>query len=83
MVHQNLIHNYSFFSPIFKMHKEEEKIAHDESPLALADEMASLFIQMQNRVLVMLDLAKSLFHTVFENESALTAAPIQEGGSNG
>jgi hypothetical protein len=54
-----------------------------ENALELADEMTLLFSGLQNRVLVLLDLAKSLFHTVFENESALAASSVVEADPNG
>lgn len=76
---QALAGTQPFFAPLYGQFRQEQRMLNGETPLALADEMASLFGALQERVLVLLDLAKTLFHTVFENESALNAGPTQQG----
>jgi hypothetical protein len=51
-----------------------------DTPLELSEEMASLFSGLQSRVLVLLDLAKTLFHTVFENERASSPGKADSNG---
>lgn len=70
-----------FFAPLSAFHRQRQANMDAENPLTLSDEMASLFQNLQNRSLVLLDLARSLFHTVFESESATN--PLEEGKSNG
>jgi hypothetical protein len=74
--HPSLLSLYAVF-------RQEQRLLEGATPLALAEEMASLFESLQARVLVLLDLAKSLFHTVFENESALnsTDANLRSGAA--
>lgn len=68
-----------WIAPLCSYHTQRQRLMNPDSPLDLAQEMADHFSGLQSRVLVLLDLAKSLFHTVFENESALGA----EADSNG
>jgi len=80
----SLVSSQPHLSPLFVYHRQAQRLMAGETPLALADEMASLFSGLQERVLVLLDLAKSLFHTVFENESALSAeGAVEKADSNG
>lgn len=72
-----------YLLPLCNFHTERQRLMNNENALELADEMTSLFSGLQNRVLVLLDLAKSLFHTVFENESALAASSVVEADPNG
>ncbi len=72
-----------YFAPLAAYHRQKQNLMEVESALQLSDEMAALFTSLQNRVLVMLDLARSLFHTVFENESTLESTAGEEGQSNG
>jgi hypothetical protein len=74
---------HPFIAPLCIYHRQRQASMATDNPIALAEEMDSLFSGLQSRVFVMLDLAKSLFHTVFENESTLPAGSPQEGGSNG
>jgi ADP-heptose:LPS heptosyltransferase len=67
---QALVSTQPSLSALFAYHREAQRMMESETPLQLAEEMASLFNGLQDRVMVLLDLAKSLFHTVFENESA-------------
>ncbi len=84
---EELIHSLGATQPylvsLCKFHTERQRLMSGENALELADEMTSLFSGLQNRVLVLLDLAKSLFHTVFENENALAASSVVEAGPNG
>jgi len=84
---EELVHalatSQTYLLPLCKFHTERQRLMDSENPIALADEMTFLFSGMQDRVLVLLDLAKSLFHTVFENESALAASSVMEADSNG
>lgn len=75
---QSLLVAQPSLMPIYAVFRQEQRLMDGADPLALADEMASLFSGMQERILVLLDLAKSLFHTVFENESALSGSPASE-----
>ena len=67
---QALVNANPQLAPLYSVFREEQRLVDTNSPIALADEMTSLFSGMQQRVLVLLDLTKTLFHTVFENESA-------------
>jgi hypothetical protein len=80
---QELTAANSYLLPLYSFFREEQRLMESDTPLALAEEMASLFSGLQERVLVLLDLAKSLFHTVFENENALQAGEIEKAGPNG
>ncbi len=80
---QALASTQPYFAPLFDYHRQRQAPMSAESPLELSDEMALLFSGLQNRVLALLDLMKSLFHTVFENEKAQAAPMIEEGNSNG
>ncbi|MGZ3672266.1 MAG: glycosyltransferase family 9 protein [Bdellovibrionota bacterium] len=80
----SLVSAQPHLSPLFVYHRQAQRLMAGDTPLALADEMASLFSGLQERVLVLLDLAKSLFHTVFENESALAMnGAVEKADSNG
>ncbi len=70
-------------APLVAFHRHRQSLMEAENPLVLSEEMASLFSGLQSRVLVLLDLARSLFHTIFENESALGAHPLEEAKPNG
>lgn len=70
-----------WLSPLCSFHTQRQRLMTSDSPIELAQEMAEHFGALQSRVLVLLDLAKSLFHTVFENESALSTGA--EADSNG
>lgn len=78
-----LVGTQPYFAPLCAYHQQRQNLMDAENPLQLSDEMASLFSDLQSRVLVMLDLARSLFHTVFENESALDATSSEEGKNHG
>ena len=67
---QALVSTQPALTPLFSFHRQAQRMMESDTPLQLAEEMGSLFSGLQDRVLVLLDLAKSLFHTVFENESA-------------
>lgn len=77
---QALVSTQPALSALFAYHRQAQKMMESDTPLQLADEMASLFGGLQSRVLVLLDLAKSLFHTVFENESASSAGKADSNG---
>lgn len=72
-----------WLEPLCAFHTQRQRLMSAESPIELANEMATLFSGMQSRVMVLLDLAKSLFHTVFENESAIAPGAGGEADSNG
>lgn len=80
---EDLVHalaaSQPWVAPLCSFHSQRQRLMSPDSPIELAQEMADHFSGLQNRVLVLLDLARSLFHTVFENESALGA----EADSNG
>ncbi len=80
---QALAESKAYLAPLHSFHAERQRLMDNASPIELADEMTSLFSGLQARVVVLLDLAKSLFHTVFENESTLDKSAIAEVESNG
>ena len=77
---QALVSTQPALISLYAYHRQAQRMMEGETPLRLAEEMASLFSGLQDRVLVLLDLAKSLFHTVFENENAgLTGKADSDG----
>lgn len=72
-----------FFSPLCAYHRKCQALLDAHTPLSLSDEMTTLFAGLQSQVLVLLDLARTLFHTVFENENSLVTKSIEEGSLNG
>jgi hypothetical protein len=87
---EDLVHSLAgtnaWLAPICTYHTQRQPLMRAESPIELAEEMSEQFSALQSRVMVLLDLAKSLFHTVFENESALggaTSTQAREAETNG
>jgi hypothetical protein len=80
---QALVSNQPYLRLLYATFRQEQHLLVAESPIMLAGEMADLFSQLQERVLVLLDLAKSLFHTVLENESAVNHSATERADSNG
>ena len=74
---------YSALAPLCAFHEKRQRLIPVNEPTELAEQMCQQFSQMQDRVLVLLDLAKSLFHTTLQNESALTAQPSEGGHTDG
>ncbi len=84
---EDLVHaladSQPWISPLVSFHHIRQQLLQADSPIQLAEQMSALFSSMQARVLVLLDLAKSLFHTVFENESAIAPDAIEGAETNG
>jgi hypothetical protein len=73
-------------APLSAFHQKCQAHIPDLDAVSLADEMSEVFSDLQNRVLVILDLAKTLFHTTFQKEQARLAedsASLVEGPTNG
>ncbi|MGZ3694375.1 MAG: hypothetical protein ACXWQO_09340, partial [Bdellovibrionota bacterium] len=82
----NIGNAFPLLSPLTSFHVKCQSHIPDLDALSLADEMSEVFSDLQSRVLVMLDLAKTLFHTTFQKESAQLAeskSSLVEGLSNG
>lgn len=59
--------------PLCSFHHKCQSHIPELDPANLADEMSEVFTDLQSRVLVVLDLAQTLFHTTFQSETARRA----------
>ncbi len=71
--------SHSALAPICAFHEKRQQLIPLLEPLELAEQMTQQFSQVQERVLVLLDLTRSLFHTIWQSESGLS----EEGRSDG
>lgn len=55
--------------PLASFHEKRQRLLDEMDPIELSRQMAKLFSDMQERILLLLDLAKTLFHTTLQNES--------------
>jgi hypothetical protein len=78
-----LAKTHSALAPICAFHEKRQRLIPVNEPTELAQQMTLQFSQMQNRIVVLLDLAKSLFHTTLQNESALSGPPSEGGHTDG
>jgi hypothetical protein len=69
----NIGQSFPALRPVCEFHVKCQAHLPELDPAALADEMSEVFADLQSRVLVLLDLAKTLFHTTLQNESARQA----------
>jgi hypothetical protein len=67
--------------PLAQYHAKRQRLHIETDSLELSTQMIRDFSDMQGRVLVLLDLTKTLFHTTLQNEAPI-AAP-KEGPING
>lgn len=67
----SLGYNYQALQPICAMHARHQVNLPECPPLEMAEKVSTLFWELQNRVLVLLDLKKTLFHTNLQGESSL------------
>ena len=74
---------YPALSPLSRFHAESQGLMEETTVRGLAQEMGELYTEIQDRVLVLLDLTKSLFHTTFQNESTLNTAIANKGDIHG
>lgn len=73
---------YPGIAALCAFHEKRQLLIPSSSPEALAEEMEHQFNQLKLRVMVLLDLANSLFHTSLQTERALNEG-AQEVLSNG
>lgn len=79
LLHQ-LAEAQAFLAPLCGFHAFHQKLIPECTPVEMARQMESLFLSIQSRVTVLLDLAQSLFHTTMQNESSNRT---QEGSFHG
>jgi hypothetical protein len=60
-------------------HEKRQRLLPEIDPIDLSDRMSQQFADMQSRVLVLLDLTKTLFHTTLQNEAPV----LEESPSHG
>ena len=75
--------SHEALAPLCAFHEKRQRLIPVSEPAALAEQMSKQFSELQARVLVLLDLAKSLFHTTLQNETALAALPSEGGRTDG
>lgn len=75
--------SFEALAPLCAFHDKRQRLIPVTEPTELAEQMSQQFSEMQARVLVLLDLAKSLFHTTLQNEAALAAPASERGQTNG
>lgn len=80
---QSVGSTYSALKLLCVFHNRLQDLLTDENPIELAAEMAQVFTELKSRVLVFLDLEKSLFHTTFHSEASLVTAAGEKGISDG
>lgn len=79
LLHQ-LAEAQAFLAPLCGFHARHQMLIPECTPVEMAHRMEQLFLSIQSRVTVLLDLARSLFHTTAHNETTLSEAS-DEGGS--
>jgi ADP-heptose:LPS heptosyltransferase len=72
---------YPGIAALCAFHEKRQQLIPAADPIELATKMAQQFDQLKQRVIVLLDLANSLFHTSLQSERTLMGA--QEEFSNG
>lgn len=79
-----LSESFPALSALCAFHGKSQAHIPELDAVDMAEEMSDVFADLQSRVLVVLDLAKTLFHTTFQKESAQLAesSPV-EGLSDG
>jgi hypothetical protein len=82
LLHQ-LAEAQAFLAPLCGFHAFHQKLIPECAPVEMARQMESLFLGIQSRVTVLLDLAQSLFHTTMQNEQTTEREPEQEGSFHG
>lgn len=84
---ENLIYrlgkSHAALAPLCAFHEKKQRLLPATEPDDLAQQMSQSFADIQSRVLVLLDLASTLFHTNLQNEPAPASAPSEEGISDG
>lgn len=70
--------SHAALRPLSAFHEKKQALLPDQNPVKLAKEMSQLFNDLKARVLVMLDLEKTLFHTSFANEVSSGNSPGEE-----
>jgi hypothetical protein len=73
--------SFPALSPLCAVHQRSQVYIPDLDAPNMADEVSDVFADLQSRVLVVLDLAKSLFHTTFLKESS--GSSLEEANTNG
>lgn len=73
--------SFPALSPLCAIHQRTQVHIPELDATNMAEEVSDVFVDLQSRVLVMLDLAKSLFHTTFLKESA--GSSLEEANTNG
>jgi hypothetical protein len=71
----------SALAPLALHHEKRQRLLPEIDPIELSAQMSQQFADMQSRVLVLLDLSKTLFHTTLQNEAP--AAVLEENPSHG
>jgi hypothetical protein len=66
-------------APLALYHEKRQRLLSETDPIDLSEQMIRQFSEMQSRVLVLLDLNKTLFHTTLQNESPV----LEESPSHG
>jgi hypothetical protein len=66
-------------TPLALYHEKRQRLLSETDPIELSEQMIQQFADMQSRVLVLLDLTKTLFHTTLQNESPV----LEESPSHG
>jgi hypothetical protein len=84
LLHQ-LAEAQAFLAPLCGFHAFHQKLIPESTPLERARRMEQLFLSIQSRVTVLLDLAQSLFSTTMANERALNggSGSPEEGSFHG
>lgn len=84
---ENLIYSlaksHEALAPLCAFHEKRQLLISASDTADLAQKMSQQFSEMKARVLVLLDLAKTLFHNTVQNEPSLTARPTGEEQSDG
>jgi ADP-heptose:LPS heptosyltransferase len=79
LLHQ-LAEAQAFLAPLCSFHSRHQALLPDLSASEMAQKMEELFLAIQSRVTVLLDLARTLFHTTYQSEAA-AAGSANEGES--
>ncbi len=81
---EDLLHTigatYPALAPLATFHTKKQLYIPDLAPADLAEAMATVFAELQERVVVLLDLLRALFHTTFEKESAASTEGDRSDG---
>ncbi len=74
---------YGGLEAICEYHLLRQRYISEDNPILLASLMKQSYSDLQSRVLVLLDLKRSLFHTNLREGSSLLSGTTEEGMSNG